>query len=379
MRILIDARFYGLENAGLGRYTMGLIDHLQEIDKKNMYIVLLRRKYFQSLSLPKNWTKVLADFRHYTFSEQTKLPKLIRYHNPDVVHFLHFNVPVNFRGKYIITIHDLLMHRQKGKEATTLFYPKYLLKRRFYHFVFKKAVVNSSLIISPSDFVKKDIMDHYKVNSDKVEVIYEGVEKSHLKQKTRSTIPLKYSLGSDYFIYTGNAYPHKNLIRLIESIQLINKSSKQPILLAVVSARNVFTQRLEKTIAKMHAGHLVKLLGYVPDSDLNQLYIGAKAFVYPSLMEGFGLPGLEALSAGTLVLASDIPVFKEVYKDNVVYFNPFNFTSIAEAMNEVVDLDPKIRLAAIKRGQKFVQRYSWRKMAEQTLEQYEKFASDKMR
>lgn len=379
MKILIDARFYGLENAGLGRYTMNLVGQLQVIDKKNKYVILLRSKYYNNLNLPANWTKVLADFRHYTFSEQTRLPKLIRSHNPDIVHFLHFNAPVNFKGKCIITIHDLLMHRQKGKSATTLFYPKYLLKRRFYHFVFRKAVVNSSLIISPSAFVKKDIIDHYKVDSDKIEVIYEGVEKSSLKQKTRSTIPLKYNLNSDYFIYTGNAYPHKNIVRLIEAIQLINKTSSKPILLAIVSARNIFTQRLEKTIAKMHATAFVKLLGYVPDSDLNQLYIGAKAFIYPSLMEGFGLPGLEALSAGTLVLASDIPVFKEVYKDNVVYFNPFNFASIAEAMNEVIDLDPKIRHAAIARGQKFVQRYSWRKMAEQTLVQYEKFASDKMR
>jgi hypothetical protein len=87
MKILIDARLYGLENAGLGRYLVNLISELASIDKKNKYVLLLRKKYFKELSVPGNWEKVLADFGHYSFVEQAKLPRIISKHEPDIVHF----------------------------------------------------------------------------------------------------------------------------------------------------------------------------------------------------------------------------------------------------------------------------------------------------
>src|SRR3990167_9619406 len=101
MRIVIDARLYGLENAGLGRYTMNLVQELAKLDKENEYVVLLRKKYFNELKLPRNWQKIEADFRHYSLTEQLKLPKMIKNIKPDLVHFPHFNIPLFFRGKYV--------------------------------------------------------------------------------------------------------------------------------------------------------------------------------------------------------------------------------------------------------------------------------------
>ncbi len=175
MKILLDGRFYGLENAGLGRYTMNLIDSLSELDSKNSYILLLRKKYFDNLNVPKNWEKVEADFKHYGIDEQVKLPKLINKYNPDITHFLHFNVPINFKGKYLVTIHDMIMHRQSGRDATTLPYPVYLVKRLMYKKVFSTAVLNSQKIIVPSEFVKKEIVNYFKVPQEKVVVTYEGI------------------------------------------------------------------------------------------------------------------------------------------------------------------------------------------------------------
>ena len=129
MRILIDARLYGLENAGLGRYLINLIQELGKIDIKNEYVLLLRKKYFNSLNLSANWKKVLADFPHYGFAEQLKLPALISNLHPDVVHFPHFNAPIFYKGNYVVTIHDMLMHKSVGLAATTLPAPLYFLKR----------------------------------------------------------------------------------------------------------------------------------------------------------------------------------------------------------------------------------------------------------
>ncbi len=175
MRIVIDARLYGLENAGLGRYTMNLINELQKLNSKNEYLVLLRKKYFNQLNLASNWKKILADINHYSLDEQTKLPKIINNLKPDLVHFLHFNIPIFYNGKFVVTIHDLLMHKQRGLEATTLTPSRYFLKRLGYKFIFGKAVKKAVKVIVPSQSVKDEVCYYYKLNPEKVIVTYEGI------------------------------------------------------------------------------------------------------------------------------------------------------------------------------------------------------------
>jgi len=173
-----------------------------------------------------------------------------------------------------------------------------------------------------------------------------------------------------YFIYVGNAYPHKNLKRLIEAMVNLNKKVKEDIKLYIVSSRNVFTKRLEKLITKSKAEEYIKLLGFVPDEELKILYKKSLAFIFPSISEGFGLPGLEAMNTQTLVACSDIPVFKEIYKDVPIYFNPFDVNSISDSMKLVLDMDPFAREKRIDKGLTLAKTYSWSKMARETLEVY---------
>jgi len=363
MKILIDGRLYGLENAGLGRYLINLVTELVKIDRKNNYVLLLRKKYFDSLSLPVNWKKVLADYRHYSFAEQFILPGIIKKENPDLVHFPHFNIPVFNSGKFIVTIHDMLMHKSVGLEATTLSAPLYYIKRLGYRFAFDNAVKRSQAILVPSNSVKNELVNYYKISLQKVFVTNEGVDiKNQLSEGNTVTNP--------YFIYAGNAYPHKNLKKLIEAIVLLNKNSTQEVNLLISSSRSIFTQRLTKIIQNTKATQYVKLLGFAPDEKLFGLYKNAVGFVYPSTSEGFGLQGLEAMAAGTLVLASDIPVFKEIYQDNAVYFNPLDVNSIVKTMERVLKIDDLTRKAKIEKAKKFVKQYSWTKMAEETLKVY---------
>ncbi|MEK7112079.1 MAG: glycosyltransferase family 1 protein [Patescibacteria group bacterium] len=373
MKILIDARLYGLENTGIGRYTMGLVDSLSKVDKKNQYLLLLREKYYRELKLPKNWKKVLCEIKHYSLSEQIKLPRIIKKYSPYLTHFVHFNVPVSFRGKFVVTIHDLLMHRQKGLEATTLPPYAYLAKRLGYKFVFRNAVLNARKIITPSHAVKNEIISYYKSSQEKLAVIYEGVTPLKIGEDTGKVLS-KYALKGNYFIYTGNAYPHKNLERLIRAFMSLNKDSNEKYSLAIVCSRDFFTKKLEKTIGKMKAGESIKLLGFVPDSELGTLYKNALAFVSPSLSEGFGLPGLEAMLAGTPALVSDIAVFREVYKDNSIYFDPYSSSLIEKGLREVISLDPTKREEIIRKGEKFARSYSWDKMGRETLKIYESCA-----
>ena len=371
MKILIDARLYGLENAGLGRYLVNLIDELANFDKKNDYVLLLRKKYYEELSVPDNWEKVLADFRHYSLAEQVRIPRIISKYQPSITHFPHFNVPLLFKGEYVVTIHDILMHKQKGRDATTLPAPLYYLKRIGYHTIFKKAVTGSRKIIVPSMFVKKELMDYYNLDKSKIEVTYEGADTGITSRGKRKNLFDKYNITSPYFVYAGSAYPHKNLKRAIEAIVLLNEEMKEKILFVMTSSRNVFTDKLKEIVKKTKAQKYVKFLGFVPDDDLGILFKHSEGFVFPSLSEGFGLPGMEAIQAGTLVLASDIPVFKEVYKDSVLYFNPLDFSSITKIMKSVLMMPKKEREERLVKSQSFINRYSWSTMAKQTLKVYE--------
>ena len=173
-----------------------------------------------------------------------------------------------------------------------------------------------------------------------------------------------------YLIYVGNAYPHKNLKRAITAVVDYNLKTIQKINFAIVSSRSIFLERTKELVQKLEAGEFVKLLGFVPDDELNTLYSKSRGFIYPSTYEGFGLPGLEAMAAGTIALVSEIPVFKEIYQDKAIYFNPFDSNAIERAIKDVVLMDKARRQKMINTGKTFVKRYSWAKMAKETLEVY---------
>jgi glycosyltransferase involved in cell wall biosynthesis len=381
MKILIDARFFGLEHAGLGRYTMNLIHELARMDEKNEYVVLLRKKHMD-LDLPKNWRKVKVEAKHYWFKEQAVVPYFISKYKPDVVHFLHSNVPVFYTGKFIVTIHDLTMYRQ-GTDATTLPLPLYYAKRIPFKLVFRKAVYESTKIIVPSHAVKNELVEFFHIPENKVTVTYEGVELRDVGGKEGLGVLGRYGLdGRKYFLYVGNVYPHKNVRKAIEAISLLNESriaNKQSvafqaheslIYFVIVCGRGVFRQRLEYQIKKARAGEFVKVLDFVPDQELSVLYTNSLAFVFASLSEGFGLPGLEAIQSGTLLLASDIPVFKEIYKDKAMYFDPRQVESIREAMERVLNERGAIREKKIQGAKEILKNYSWENMAKETLNVY---------
>lgn len=372
MKICIDARLYGLENAGIGRYVMNLINQIERIDEENQYFILLNKKYFNRLNFKnKNFKKILADFPHYSFKEQIFLPFVLAKVKPDLVHFPHFNVPVFWRGNYVATIHDLIKHYFRGRETTTRRSIFYWFKYLNYRILVWLTVKRAKKIITPSKYWREELIKRYHLPEEKVEVTYEGAERKYQispnSKYQAENILKKYKIRRPFIVYTGSLYPHKNIEVLIKAIKEFNKSNK--LYLIIVCARNVFQKRLAKKVAKLKMKNYVNFVGFVPDEDLIKIYHQAEAFVFPSLMEGFGLPALEAMAVGLLVLASDIPVFKEVYKDAVIYFNPKNEKDLASKLKMVVG-NKKTKEAFKIKGLKLVKNYSWEKMAKQTIKIY---------
>lgn len=377
MKIGIDCRMYGLKHAGIGRYVQNLVEELLKLDRENQYILFVRNTEDIKITRYQNnkLSIKLADIPHYSLKEQLLLPSIVNKEKVDLMHFPHFNVPIFYFGKYVVTVHDLIKHTSRGMATTTKSPLIYWFKYLAYKFVFWLAIKRAQKVFVPSQFVKDELVKKYGLNTEKVVVTYEGVDvKFSIRRQAdnfqfskRKTILDKYNIQKPYLLYVGSVYPHKNIERLIEAVKILNNS--QPITLVVVCARSVFWERLREKAKKIGAEKYVNLAGFIPDEELAVLYQEAKAFVFPSLSEGFGLPGLEAMAQGTPLVASDIPVFREVYGEGALYFNPLDPDDITAKIKELLK-NPNLQQRLRKQGLEFADRYSWGKMACETLAGY---------
>lgn len=368
MRIAIDARMYGLEHAGIGRYVLNLVKQIEKTDRKNEYFILLRKKYHQKLSFKNpRFKKILADFPHYSFKEQFFLPGILNRIKPDLVHFLHFNVPVFWQGRYLVTIHDLIKHQSRGVETTTRLVPLYWLKFLAYQLIIFLAIKRAKKIITPSQWWKKELVKKYHLKPTKVIVTYEGAGEFLNKKPNLSEPKIleKYQINKPFVVYTGSLYPHKNVLRLAKAVSQIRELS-----LVVVCARNIFLEKFKKKLEKEGSLDSVVLAGFVPDSDLAVFYQKAEAFVTPSLLEGFGLPGLEAMATGLPVVSSNASCLPEIYGQAAVYFDPLDIEEMIKQIKLVIN-NKATRKELIRRGYQQVKKYSWQKMTEKTLRVYE--------
>lgn len=370
MKIAIDARFYGTEHSGLGRYTINFLQALQKIDKENTYYVLMREPYAKSVKFNANFHVVVVNIPHYSVKEQLVLPSLIKKLDVEFFHALHLNVPVFMNTPLIVTIHDLIKSHFKSKDTTTKPGPIFALKRIGYNLAINKAIKKSKSIIVPSKFVKQDIINNFpSINKNKIYPVYEAPDPIFQKPipitKTKKTLK-KYNLeNTDYLLYVGNAWPHKNLKTLLKAFEELRIKSLK---LVLVSKKNHFLNKLLSNTPGQVRKNLIQIEGIV-DEDLYALYKHAKATVTPSFMEGFGLVGIESLSVGTPVIASNIPVYKEVYGDSVIYADPNNSKSFTKAIHTVLKKKPKI-------ARSFTRSYNWEKLAKEIRKIYYETSSN---
>ncbi|HOW60313.1 MAG TPA: glycosyltransferase family 1 protein [Candidatus Moranbacteria bacterium] len=373
MKIGIDARFFGSIGKGLGRYTQKLIENLEKIDQENQYIVFLRKENFDEYQ-PKNenFRKILADYQWYTFTEQIKMPLLLNKFNLDLVHFPHFNVPFLYRKKFVVTIHDLILLQFPTFRGTALNPIFYKIKFWCYKFVIWSAIKKAKKVITVSNFTKKELLKYYKkdLREEKIIVTYEAGNDLEKKDKNKQVsdveILKKYGIIKPYMLYVGNAYPHKNLERMVLAFSSMNKAQKYQ--LALVGKMDYFYKRLKKLIEKKNIKNVL-FLGQVSDEILDVIYKQSRAYVFPSLYEGFGIPPLEAMSWNIPVISSDHPCMKEILGDSAYFFNGQEKREIIQAM-EKITTDEVLINSLIKKGLNQIGKYSWEKMATETLKIY---------
>ncbi|MBI4280611.1 glycosyltransferase family 4 protein, partial [Candidatus Uhrbacteria bacterium] len=369
MRIGIDARFFGprVGGGGLGRYVEELIRHLEKLDAKNEYVIFLRKKNWDDYSpQATNFRKVLAPWRWYTLAEQWGMPRLAQKEKLDLLHVPHFNVPIFLPIPFIVTIHDLILLRFPSIRATRLDPLRFWLKFLAYRLVLAVAVRRSCHIIAVSQATANDLVSYLHVPEEKITVIHSGPTPPSKNYQLPVT---GYQLPIPYLLTVGNAYPHKNLDGLL--IAFCDILQKNPTLTLIsVGPDDAFRAGLKKLARQLGLSDQVQFLGFVDEATLDNLYQKATAYLVPSLLEGFALPGLEAQLRGVPVLASDIPAHREVFETSALYFDPRDHQAIAQTIQFLLD-HPEWQKNLREEGLKNCQRFSWSAAAQKTLSLYQ--------
>ncbi len=409
-RILIDGRFIGVGES-ISRYTLEILQGILKLDKKNKYTLLMRpqgKKEFNKFFSEKqkanfnNLKTVYLDIPHYSLPEQTRLLKYLNKNKFDLIHFTQFNHPIRYKGVFVVSVHDLTLlghlHRMNP------------LKRLGFKGVMSSAIKDSSQIITISNYSKKDIVETYKIDPKKISVTYLGVDKKFNEKLKNQNEKLKsfkdkYKIAGDYILYTGMWKKHKNLLRMLkafekvklqetsykkqtnskyqnsksESLQLVlvgKIDHEEPEILAEISRINKEYNRHQSLPQIITNNRNLKLnlqpiitTGFVDEEELSYAYVGALAYIIPSLSEGFGLPPLEAMASGTPVLSSNISAMPEILRDAPLYFDPYKVDDIANKIEMMVS-DEKLRSKYASRGLEHVKKYDWSDTARKTLDVY---------
>jgi len=355
--IAIDARII---NSSTGRYIERLLHFLQQVDSHNTYSILVRKKD-QDFWHPtaKNFSVIVADFDLYSFAEQLGFKRFLDKLKPDLVHFCMPQQPVLYKGTSVTTFHDLTLLKTYNSDKNWLSYhAKQIVARR----VFKRVAHTSEHIITTSQFTQKELVEYTHIPVEKTSVIYEAADVTTTVTKSYK-VPFK-----KYLLYVGQQSDYKNIRRLSEAHQQLLQ--RYPHIGLVLVGKLNKSALINQTFFAQKGYKNILFTDFIEDDQLNWLYTHTAAYIFPSLMEGFGLPGLEAMAHGAPVISSNATCLPEIYEQAATYFDPLNVSDITRAITEVLGNEP-MRLALIKAGYKQVKKYSWKKMAQQTLAVYE--------
>jgi glycosyltransferase involved in cell wall biosynthesis len=343
--IAIDARM--ISKSGIGAYIRNILGGVK-------YDFAVGSRGDLPASFPDDRV-IRFEYPNYSIKEQLFFPyKHLRRAKIDVLHVPHLNIPIFYRGKMAVTIHDL----------THLRFPQFL-PGKFHHFYFKfmlrLACKKAAGILTVSENTKRDIMEFFNVDPGKIFVtpLAAGEEFVHKDRGTVAYLQKKYSIPADkkIILYVGNLLPHKNLSALLKAFELLKERDE----CRVVIVGKVFKERLNLDCPTSVKKSII-CTGFVTTEELVDFYNLADVFVLPSLYEGFGLPVLEAMACGTPVACSQTSSLPETGGHLAFYFDPTDAQNIAEQISYALDSKQSPQDL---RG--YARQFSWKRTTEQTI------------
>lgn len=376
MRIGFDVRPFLREETGVGVYFKNLLLFLSRIDRANEYYLFSSswKDRFPRHKIPSFEDGHFRDFRlpvrviNFLWSKLSWPPLDVFFRTE--LDLTHSPTPliVPTKGRAIVTVYDLFF----------MDFPQ-LTDQQARRDFFRKAGTSfhkADGIITISEFTKNELLERFTVEESKVSVVYLGIDHAawnDISVSRLKEVRTKYGLPSTFVLFVGAIEPRKNLLRLIEALAKIHKEYK-PVSLVLVGRRGQEYKRLKDEVERRSLESWVRMLGYVPESDLKYLYHLASLLVFPSVCEGFGLPVLEAMTSGLPVVASRSSALPEIAQDAALYFDPENPDEMAERTLQALE-DKKLCETMRERGRKRANAFDWEKTAAETLNFYQKVAS----
>jgi glycosyltransferase involved in cell wall biosynthesis len=353
MRIAIDAR--KLHDFGIGTYIRNLVRGLARLDRENEYVLLCRPDDIAlAHELGPNFRGVVETARPYSMSEQFRIPLAIARERVHLLHEPHYVLPPATRCRTVVTIHDCIH----------LMFPQYLpgrLASWYARGAMWAAIRKADGILTVSEASKRDILKFFDIPPQRVQVIYNAIDERFLAEpdaERMEHVRQRYQLDKPFLLYVGNIKPHKNLERLVHAYAVARSRGLGDLRLVIVGDQQSKYPPLRQAVHRHRLDKEVRFLGFQPYNTLAVFYRLARAFVFPSLYEGFGLPPLEAMACGTPVVTSNVSSLPEVAGGAAVLVDPYDPESIADGIVRAAN-DETLRAELIRRGLARARDFSW--------------------
>jgi glycosyltransferase involved in cell wall biosynthesis len=369
--IAFDGRFINDRYHGIGRHAYNLLEALTRLDARHNYIVFYHPSYPNTrFNLVRLRSRINVELRPirlplYMPFEQLVWPLVLRKAGAVIFHSPYVLLPLLAPARLVMTVHDLIY------ESFPQYQPRSLL-RFFYQTQTRLAVQRAAAVLTVSQATRLEIARHYRPPASKIHVIGNGVDPAfhaEIDPARLEAVRERYQLPPRFMLTLGSVRPHKNLEVVLDAMHLL-EPSLAPTLVIAGEVDPRFPNVIPDRVRNQGLTNRVRSIGTVSEADLPTLFSLAHAFVFPSLVEGFGLPVLEAMACGTPVLAARVPGVSEAAGDAALSFDPRNPDELAARMRELLgnnDLRSKLSRLGLERARRF----SWDRVAQATLEVYE--------
>lgn len=347
--LYVNARFLTQNITGVQRFAANIALELKKINKD---IVFLTPKNIIQTEIAEKLNAQVVGVNTGHAWEQLDLPLYLYKNRKPLLLNLCNTAPILYKNK-VVTLHDIIFIKYPQS-----FSKKFIL---WYNFFIPAVLSSAKHIITVSDFSKNDIVSHFKLSEDDISVVYNAVDQVFLDVQDE----VDELQNKDYFLAVSSPNYHKNFQRLIEAFVLFNTNHNNRFKLKIIgSLSNSF---------KYDNGNLsckdkkIEFLGRVTDLELKELYRSARAFVFPSLYEGFGIPPLEAQACGCIVLSSNAASLPEVLEHSAIFFDPLRIEDMQSAMDKLVSLTTNEKKILHSKALCNLDRFSWGKSADKIV------------
>lgn len=369
MRVAIDIRRAG--DFGFGTYIRNIVNQFARTDTETLYLLIGQQWHLKQFDpLPRNFKLLKYDAPPGSFQTHIHLPFLLRHHHVDILHMPWFYAPAYVPARLVITVHDLTDVLAPPAGTTALVQAGRL-------FFARRALSRADRILAVSQSSKRELSRTFGVSENKIEVVYNALDERFLIEpmpNDADRILERHAVTDPFVLYAGNIKPQKNLPRLIEAFAVAKAGLRDHpeysgLKLLLIGDATDEHSDLRRAVVRSRLQGEVRFLGFLPHAVLRVFYSRARAFLFPSLYEGFGLPPLEAMAHGTPVLTSSVSSLPEVFGDAALMVNPENVFEIARGICQILT-ETALRETLVSRGHELVRKYSWERSADQVREVY---------